>query len=136
MELLLVLTMLGIFATIALPSARHALDILAVRSAREAAMGVALQARALAVAHGGADLIFDLPTRNASAVDAQGVIDVSAAVSPYDVVITTDGIPTSHVVLHYDALGIGRMTSRTIHFKRGNAEAGLTFSSFGRVRRW
>jgi len=40
------------------------------------------------------------------------------------------------VVLRFDALGVGRMTSRTFRVRRGSAEAGLTVATYGRVRRW
>ena len=40
------------------------------------------------------------------------------------------------VQLRYDAHGLGRMMSQTLTFALGHARAGLTVSSFGRVRRW
>jgi len=135
-ELLLVLTLLGILFTLAMPHARHGLDAMRVRSARESTVGAALRARSLAVAHGGADLVLDLSAETASAVDGNGVLAEQTALSQYDVRISADGTSSSRIVLRYDALGIGRMASRTIRFRRGRAEAGLTFSSYGRIRRW
>lgn len=133
-ELLLTLTIISIMATLAVPQARHGLDALYVRSAREAVFGVATQARALAIARGGADLVIDADALTASAVDAAGVEAARAQLGSYRVEIAADG--ARRIVLHYDARGIGRMTSRTVQLRRGAALAGLTFSSYGRVRRW
>jgi hypothetical protein len=38
-------------------------------------------------------------------------------------------------VLRYDALGLGRVASQTLLFTRGRAEARLTVSAYGRIRR-
>lgn len=135
-ELVLVLSLLGIFCMIAFPRAQHGLDAMRVRSARESTFGVAMRARSLAIAHGGADLIIDTSERTASAVDKEGVTADRTSLAQYDVTILVDGSSPSHVVLSYDELGIGRMASRTVRFRRGTTEAGLTFSSYGRIRRW
>lgn len=133
---MLVVSLLGIFCTLAMPQARHGLDAVRVRSARESAFGVAMRARSLAIAHGGANLVIDVRARTVSAVDESGTVAEQTSLSPYDVDIFTDGSTSSRIVLRYDGLGIGRMASRTLRFRRGAAEAGLTFSSYGRIRRW
>ena len=38
--------------------------------------------------------------------------------------------------VRFDGLGLGQVASTTVRFRRGDAEAGLTLSSYGRVRRW
>jgi hypothetical protein len=42
----------------------------------------------------------------------------------------------SAVEIAFDALGLGRIASQTLRFRLESQEAGLTVSSFGRVRRW
>lgn len=44
----------------------------------------------------------------------------------------TGGVP---VEVRFDALGIGRVASRTLTFRRGRAEQRLTISSLGRIAR-
>lgn len=135
-ELLLVLAILGILASLGAPSLRKGLDAIAVRSARETTFAIAVRARSLAISRGGADFVLDMPTRMASAIDAAGSAVEQVQLATYGVTIAADGQPNPQIVLHYDAHGIGRIASRTIRFRRGSSEAGLTFSSFGRVHRW
>jgi type II secretory pathway pseudopilin PulG len=135
-ELLFALTIAAILCTIALPSARRGLDGLQVRTARESAFGIAMRTRALALARGGAELVVDLDQRSISAVDVNGIQTDLVQISAPDVAMLTDGAPGNRIVLRYDAHGLGRMASRTLRFRKGSAEAGLTFSSYGRVRRW
>jgi len=42
----------------------------------------------------------------------------------------------SQAEIAYDALAVGRIASETLVFRLGGENAGLTISSFGRVRRW
>jgi len=135
LELLVTLTLLGILYGLALPRARRGLDALRVRSARESAFGVAMRVRALAQARGGATLVIDVPAHTISAIDSQGIAAESVHLAAFGVDILADGA-ADRVRLRYDGRGIGRMASRTIRFRKGSVEAGLTFSSFGRVRRW
>ena len=132
-ELLLVLTIMTIFATMAVPQARHALDVLNVRSARETIFGMAAQTRSLALARGGT-LVIDAAAKTVSSRDADGAMLAQSSLEPYAVTVDAGAINT--VAMNYDARGLGRMTSRTIRLARGRAEAGLTFSAYGRVRRW
>lgn len=133
-ELLIVLCLTAILLMFAMPTARSGMDAVRVRAAREAAFGLATRTRSVALARGGAHIIFDLDRRSAEVVASDGVVVSTASFADYDVHIASDN--GSRVTLRYDARGIGRMASRTVHFVRGNARAGLTFSSYGRVRRW
>ena len=135
-ELLLAITLLGIITAIAVPQTKHSLDIIKVRSAREAAFGVAAQARSLALARGGADLVIDVRANTISARDHFGAFMAGVELSEYGVDLADTDATADTIVLTYDAHGIGRIASRTLRFRRGNATAGLTFSSYGRVRRW
>ena len=134
-ETLLTLTIIGISVTLAVPRVRHGLDSMKVRAAREAAFGIATQTRTVALARTGADFVVDINAENASIVDAAGVTVATTNLAQYDVDILATGSP-GLVTLHYDSHGIGRMAGQTLRFRRGSAEAGLTFSAYGRVRRW
>lgn len=134
-ELTLTLTVAGILAGLATPVARRGLDALKVRAAREAFFAAAARTRSVALAHSGASLIFDTARRTATISTARRNAVIELPLSQFDVEILTDASnPT--ITLTYDGRGIGRMASRTIRFRRGRAEAGLTFSSYGRARRW
>jgi len=125
--------LLGIMTTVAAPAARDGLDGLRVRHAREATFALATRTRAVALERGGADLVLDLEARDARVEDRDGTVIAAARFA--DCAVTVPG--TRGIVrLSYDARGLGRMASRTVQFERGRAHAGLTFSAYGRVRRW
>jgi Tfp pilus assembly protein FimT len=134
-ETCIALTLMGVLSTWAVPSARHGMNVVKVRGAREAVFGIATRARAVALAQGGADLVVDANERTASVVNAAGTVIHTTSLASYGVEVIADG-SSAHVIIHYDARGIGRMASRTLRFRRGNVEAGLTVSTYGRVRRW
>src|SRR5262245_36580368 len=58
-ELLLVLILLGVLTSLAVPGVSHATDVLSVRAARTTLAGAATRARSLAVSRGGAFLRID-----------------------------------------------------------------------------
>lgn len=134
-ETLLSLSIVGILATFAAPPARRGLHGLQVRAAREAVFGAAVRTRAAALARGGASLVLDAEQRTATVTSAAGTQVYQLSLAEFDVDIATDG-SASLITLPYDGRGLGRMTSRTVHFRKGGAHAALTFSSYGRVRRW
>ncbi|MBW3553408.1 MAG: hypothetical protein KY466_07860 [Gemmatimonadetes bacterium] len=134
LELIVVLALLGLLLGIAAPPALRWRDVLAVRAARdELAAGVAT-ARATATAAGGAALILDVSAGVFWITTADGKAGlVTDVASRYGVRIEgADGL----VEIRYDAVGIGRLSNRTLRFRRGRAEAGLVVSAYGRVRRW
>ena len=133
LELLLVLTLIAILSIAAAPAARAGMDGLRVRHAREGAFALATRARALARERGGADLVLDLAKRQARIEDSEGSVLAVASFPDCRIEVAGANAP---VVLRYDAHGLGRMASRTIRFERGAAQAGLTVSSYGRIRRW
>lgn len=134
-ETCLALTVVGILTTLAVPRARSGLDAIQVRAAREAAFGVLTRTRAVAMAQGGADLVVDTNDKTATVLNTAGAVLHATNFSPYDVAILADG-SSARVTIRYDARGIGKMASRTLRFRRGTAESGLTISAYGRVRRW
>ena len=133
-ELLIVLVLLGIFASLAAPSMRRTMDVLAVRAAREAAFGLFAHARALALEHGGADIVLHARGDRIQVRTADGAVRHELQLAPQHVDLVVEG--GDPVVLRYDAYGLGRMMSRTVTLRGQSAAAGLTISSFGRVRRW
>jgi Tfp pilus assembly protein FimT len=134
-ELLITLTLLGILLCIAAPRIRSSTEILAVRAARESAFGLFARARSLALQEGGAVVELSAAADRITIRSASGAIAQELLLGPQAVDLLPDGSPDP-VQLRYDAYGLGRMMSRTVSFQAGAARAGLTVSSFGRVRRW
>ena len=133
-ELLIVLSILGTLLTIALPRLRTGMDALAVRAARENAFGLFSRARIAAQQHGGADINLSALDDRITLRSPSGAIITESLFAPQHIDLTMDGADS--VTLRYDAYGLGRMMSRTVTLRARAAVAGLTISSFGRVRRW
>ena len=133
-EIIVVTAVLGILLAVVLPPALRWRDAAAVRSARdELAAGLAWT-RMAAASHGGAALVLDpVGGRFWTRAGARASAPVSLT-DRYGVRV--DPGSEEPVVLYYDGLGIGRITSRTVRVLRGEAEAGLTVSAYGRYRRW
>jgi Tfp pilus assembly protein FimT len=133
-ELLITLSVIGILLTIALPNMRTTMQVLAARAARETAFGMFARARIVAQQHGGAEILLDATANRIAIRSPSGAIVSEALFADRNVHLSLDGADT--VKLRYDGYGLGRMMSRTITFTARDARAGLTVSSFGRVRRW
>ncbi len=135
-ELMVVLALLALLLALAAPPVTRALAWARVRAARDiVAMGTA-RARALAVARGGAALVLDLPRARAWLEAADTSTPPEPVGDERHVTVTVDGAAGDTVRIAYDALGLGRMAGRTLHFRSGPAEARLTISGYGRVRAW
>jgi Tfp pilus assembly protein FimT len=132
-ELLIALSLISVLLSVALPHMRTALDALAARAAREAAFGLFSRARIIALQQGGSEIELDAAHDVILIRAPNGVIEHEQYFPNIDLRI--DGV-TAPVVLRYDGHGLGRVMSRTLRFQAGSAVAGLTVSSFGRVRRW
>jgi Tfp pilus assembly protein PilE len=137
-ELITALVVIGVLVLLASTSFSNARDVLAVRGARDAVIAASARARAFAVAHGGASLVIDAAAGKLRITTRDRVIDESSDVtSAVGVGIELDASHSvSSVALAYDALGIGRLASRTITLRRERAVAGVTFSAYGRPRAW
>jgi Tfp pilus assembly protein FimT len=133
-DLLITITLLGTLLAIALPSLRDTMSVLAVRAARETAFGMFARARIVAQQQGGADILLDPGADRIAIRSASGTLITEAFFAPHGVDVRVDDPDT--VTLRYDSYGLGRMMSRTIRFVTRGDSAGLTVSSFGRVRRW
>lgn len=135
LELAIALLLTGALLGLAVPRAAAALDRIAVAAAREHAAAALARTRAVAVARGGATLVLQRDPGMFRIQDATGaVIEVGALAQGYGVALETSGVEPE-IRIRYDALGIGRVASRTLRFRRGSASATLVISSYGRVSR-
>lgn len=133
-ELVVGLLLTAILMSLALPPLGRWRDRAAVRSATAELAGTVAMTRLIAVGRGGAQLVADPSTDRIWIRDRDG--RTSALVDlghHYGVDLETGG---GTVVLSYDVVGIGRLTSRTLRLRRGRAEGGVTVSAYGRYRRW
>lgn len=133
-ELLILLSLVAILASMSLSVAGHARDGVAVRAARDAVAAELARARALARLHGAARVRFHSGTMRVEAPRDSMRIERSIG-GAFGVEVAADGA-AGELVLEFDALGLGRLVNRTIRFRRNDAEARLTLSSYGRPRRW
>lgn len=134
-ELLLFLVLLSLGAASFLPALRHQRDRLAVAGAREAVAGVIARGRAEARARGGAAVVLRASPPGAWVEGRDGDVAVLGSdLVSFGVQLELGG-EAEEVRLRYDALGVGRVASRTVVFRRGRAEAALVVASYGRVSR-
>jgi hypothetical protein len=138
LELAVVLSLLAILLGFAAPLGRRAMDGVAVRAGRDVLGAMAARARMGAAAHGGASLRITLPDGVVTVVDGLGrpLATGRDLGAEFGVRVVADGKATESVELRWDALGIGRAAARTLRVRRGDAEARLTVSLYGRVRSW
>jgi len=134
LELSTALFLMGLCLAFLLPAARRQRDRTAVLGAREEVAGMFHQARFEAVTRGGATVA--LKTAPAAAVLSAGgeVVAQVAIWEEYRVSLSLSR-GGSETELSFDPLGLGRVSSQTLRFVRGDAEAGLVVSSYGRVVR-
>lgn len=134
LELALVLSLAGILLLLATPALHHARDVFATRAARDYLITQLALARVLAPAHAGSELQLDTAAA-LLAVRAGLRVHVRTSLHErYGVALGLAGPGT--VALHFDAIGLGRMSNRTITLTRGRARAGLSISAYGRARPW
>jgi prepilin-type N-terminal cleavage/methylation domain-containing protein len=133
-ELATVLVILAVVVSSALPSLAALRDRMAILQAREILVGAVAWARRSSQGSGGAWV---------SVVPDSGRIHWGDDVQPrgsrdlkreLGVILETPS--RAPFTLRFDDLGLGQVTSRTIVFRRGSAETGVSLSSYGRVRRW
>lgn len=135
LELAAVLLLLGLACGAVMPTGRRLRDKAAVIAARESVAGLLAEARAAAVAHGGADVLVASGPWRAWYATGDSVRRTLSIESELGVsVVLARGRASTEV--HYDALGLGRVASETLVFTRGDQQSGLVLSAYGRVRRW
>jgi len=133
-ELVFVLTLMGIGVACLLPAARIQRDRLAVLGAREELAGLFHRTRAEAVARGGAILSLLAASSSASIVAEADTLVRSELQAIYGVTMALSG-GRGEAGLVFGPLGLGRVASQTIRLRRGTAEARLIVSSLGRIVR-
>ena len=132
-ELLIVLSFFGVLLSITVPSLRSGMDALAARAARETAFALFSRARVIALQNNGAEIQIDAALDHIAIRTSDGTLEREQHFEGTDLILEGE---SENVTLRYDAHGLGRMMSRTLLFRTREAKAGLTISSFGRVRRW
>jgi len=135
LELAAVLLLLALACGAVMPAGSRLRDKAAVIAVRESVAGLVAEARTAAVAHGGADVhVASGPWRAwyATGDSIRRTISIESELGVS--VVLARGRSSTEV--HYDALGLGRVASETLVFRRGNQESGLVLSAYGRVRRW
>lgn len=138
LELLCSLAIIGVLLGMVAAPIAHAGDVFAVRAARAVILNAAARARAFAIGHGGATLTLVaadgavvIATRDAMRADTISRLGPDLRVS---LAFDNPGLPEATV--RFDALGIGRLASRTVRLSRGRISGGVTFSAYGRARPW
>jgi prepilin-type N-terminal cleavage/methylation domain-containing protein len=131
-ELCVALTLLGIGLSVALPSARRQMDRMAVLAAREATVAHIERARREARLAGGSRLELRRDRSRLWIESGGSTRDTLELESRFGVRLE---ISPASATIPFDALGLGRLASRSLSFVRGSARAALIVSSYGRVRR-
>jgi prepilin-type N-terminal cleavage/methylation domain-containing protein len=135
LELSAVLALMAAVASIVLAAGEGVRDRWAVEAAREEVAGLIAEARTAALVWGGA-------TVHLSATGAEAWYEAGGTkwrlVALAEEVALDLVLPRgrTEAVLRFDALGLGQVASQTVRFRRGEAEATLVVSAYGRVRRW
>ncbi len=132
-ELTVVVLLVALGVSALVPAARRQGDRLAVISAREATVALVSRARREALLAGGAALHL---RRDDGLVWLQGSEPARDTLDLPDRFGVRLDMSVREARLAFDALGIGRVASRSLAFARGDARAGVAVSAYGRVRRW
>ena len=133
-ELLVVLALLALLLAMAGPQAVRWRDAFAVRAARDDLAAALAWTRVAAVSGAGARLVVEPDPARFRTLTTLGDLGPAADLGDrYGVEFETPAAPTE---IAYDALGIGRLASRTLILRRGAARAGVVISAYGRVRPW
>ncbi len=134
LELMGVLTLLALAASLSFPVSRSVRERLSVIGAREELVGLITRARAEALRHGGSSLIvvrYPAEVRIEASGELLHRVDVGATWRTE--LVLSGGRPT--VELRFDASGLGRMAASSVTLTRGSAVARLIISAYGRIRR-
>ena len=132
LELITVLTLIGVGGATLAPTARRLAEGAAVAAAREQVVALLLEGRGAAVASGGATVVLRA-SPPAGRIDAGSRIGRWEALSP-DITMHL-GSSRDSAQVRFDGLGIGRFANLSLYVRRGNATTGLVISSYGRIRR-
>jgi hypothetical protein len=131
-EAVTALTLLGVGVSTLAPTVRRLGDHAAVVAAREEVVATLLEARALALASGGAEV---------AVATSPPVVGIRKGGTLVREIRLGDGIELrigagrDSTTIRFDALGLGRFASETIELARVGATTAVVVSSYGRIRR-
>ena len=132
LDLTVALTLMGLGFSFLLPAARVQKDRMAVLAAREATIARISRARREARLSGGA--VVELRrTGSRLWLEAGDLVGDTLGLEDQFGVRMEPGAASA--TIPFDALGVGRLASRSLVFSRGAAQARLTISAYGRLRR-
>ena len=132
-ELVMVLSVIGLLLMLAVGEGGRLLDYQSVHLAREEVAGLVSQARMAARIHGGATLrihengLSVLLSPTGETLESRDPSHLGVRVVPRVRIPPAD--------LHFGPTGLGRAASLTIDFERGSVRRALVLSSYGRLRR-
>lgn len=135
LELVVALLLGSMLAANLLPAVTRYRRRAAVVAARESVAGLLAEARTVAPAYAGATVWIEAAPWRAWIQVSDSVGRLVRLEEDLGVQVLLRG-SGSAVEITFDALGLGRIASQTLRFRLESQEAGLTVSSFGRVRRW
>ena len=118
--------------TAVIPAARRTADAAALVGAREAVAGMVVRARGEAMLLGGAALHARASDGAVWVAAGDSVIALRRVGAEFGVALE---VGAAEIDLPFDALGIGRRTSRTLILRRGAGEVRLVVAAYGRVVR-
>jgi len=134
LELGVALSLVSLLVSVAIPLGRRTVDLWTVRAVRDQALAALHRTRMEARLLGGAVLDVDGVAGTLTARSGDSLLWVRREPAEAHVRVSLpDGSLTTQ--LAYDALGLGVVSSRTLVFRRGEAEARLVVSSRGRAAR-
>lgn len=133
-EVVTVLVLTGVVLGLALPLTGRALDRWAVQASRDEALALVHRTRMEARLGGGARLFITSEPAALAVFRGDSLVQEWKDGARRGVRIELPG-QRSQDELRFDGLGLGIVTSRTLAFRRGSAEARLVISSRGRARR-
>ena len=133
-ECLVVLAILGIGIALGMPALHLQRDRWAVTQARDASAALLARARVDALGSG-ASRVTVVQGRGYIERSLAGAVRESVRLGDrYGVSVGISGRDTL-ATIEFNALGLGRMSARTLRFERGSTSASLVISSYGRVSR-
>jgi type II secretory pathway pseudopilin PulG len=132
LDLTVALTLMGLGVSVLVPAARKQQDRVAVLAAREAVVAHIARARREARASGGAVVHLRRAGSRVWLEAGTAARDTLALEERFGVRMEPGA---ASATIAFDALGVGRLASRSLAFSRGEARAAVTVSAYGRVRR-
>ncbi len=133
-ECAVVLAIVGIGIALGMPALQLQRDRWAVMQAREASAALLARARVEALGSGGSAVTIS-PLRSRLERSLRGTVRESVQLGDrFGVSLEMSGRDTL-ATIEFNALGLGRMSARTLRFARGRSSASLVISTYGRVAR-